>query len=442
MGRRGLWLATVLALGLGGCGGVAEPPTTRAVVDVVDARLLPDPALGYPGALDPVEARELSAARDSLIRSGAVEAALALADRLLGRDPGLQPARVLAAEAMVVDGRSSEAVAELEPVVLELPGYTAAQVVLGLAAEGADDVPRAHEAFRAAAPAFAAAAERAQATRERALEIVSRRLESSLGTGRLSDAAQDLERLERWAPDDARTLESRAALARAEGDAQAELAALRRLAELGPGERELETRVALLELEAGDAGEGLRRFEELSSRFPGDPEIAAGLTRARFLWRLQLLPADVRELVGRPRLNRGETAVLLYWLFPSLRFGATGGRIATDVLDHPQRDAIIRVANAGVLEVDETLHQFDPDRPVTRAEVLAGLLRLLAAADPPAGCVGGDRPGARPSEERVCAAAARCGLLDESSGCLPAGPVSGSWAVERSREALQRLGVE
>lgn len=425
-----------------GCSSVATPPARQSAEPVADARFLLDPSEGYPRALDPAEARELSAARDRLVAAGDVAGARSLANRLLARDPDLAAAKVLSAEADVVEGRPRIAVERLEPVVIELPEYTAAQVALGLAAERADDIPRALEAYLAGSEASEAAARRAEEIRGRAAEIVSARLGSWLGSGRLEEASAELERLEAWAPDDPLTLAAAASVARASGDELAELAALRRLVPSRAGDADLESRLGLLELEVGDAGEGLRRFESLASRFPGDPEVASGLARARFLWRLQLLPPEVRSLAGKGVLDRSDAALLLYWLFPSLRYGsAGGGRIAADVLDHPHREAIIRVANAGVLEVDDTLHRFDPARPVTRAEMLAGLLRLLALGDPPAACVG-VAPNRRRDLRGICEAAARCGLIEEPAVCLPQGPVSGAWAVERSREALQRLGVE
>src|SRR4029453_17811204 len=128
-------------------------------------------------------------------------------------------------------------------------------------------------------------------------------------------------------------------------------------------------------------------------------------------------------------ISRGEFAALLYWLAPDVRYGRGGAmRIATDILDSAHREEIIRLLNLGVLDVDETLHKFYPDAPLTRGDALAALLRLLAQRGR-AACVNG--MSARSiGRESACGLAATLGLEREAAGCLAGAPLSGADAAD------------
>jgi hypothetical protein len=248
--------------------------------------------------------------------------------------------------------------------------------------------------------------------------------------------------MEKWLPDETLTLESAAAVARATDNLKAELEAVAQLSARSPDNRPLAERRATLELAVGDAGAGLRVFQELAAEYPEDGQLQDQLARARFLWRLQLLPIEARDLVNRTELSRGDFAAMLYWLFPEVRYGeGRQVRIANDVLDQPYRDEIVRVVNLGIMDVDERLHQFSPTRAVTRSEALASLVRLLSRRQPPIACVGGVRSQDPPGVETVCGVGTDCGLLASAADCRPAGSVSGSEAVELSRLTLNLLGI-
>jgi hypothetical protein len=195
-------------------------------------------------------------------------------------------------------------------------------------------------------------------------------------------------------------------------------------------------------LEVGDAGAGLRILQELASEHPQDTGLQDQLARARFLWRLQLLPIEARGLVNRAELSRGDFSAMLYWLFPEVRYGQSKQvRIANDVLDHPYREEIVRVVNLGIMDIDERLHQFSPNDAVTRAAALTSMVRLLIRKQPPLACVGGLQRNASLDLDTVCRVVASCGLIASSSKCRPAGTVSGTEAVELSRPTLNLLGV-
>jgi hypothetical protein len=272
--------------------------------------------------------------------------------------------------------------------------------------------------------------------------ILARRIEDDLQKGRLEEASREIARMETWLPGQTPTLESATAVARALGDAEGELRAVAQLSARDPANRSLAERRASLELEVGDAGTGLRILQDLAAQYPEDVTLQDELARARFIWRLQLLPIQARDLVSRRELSRGDFAAMVYWLFPDVRYGqARQVKIANDVLDQTYRDEIVRVVNLGIMDVDDRLHEFSPNRPVSRAESLSSMVRLLARRKPPLACVGGAPGELALDTETVCAVASRCGLIDSVAGCRPAATVSGAEGVEISRLTLNLLGV-
>ena len=211
------------------------------------------------------------------------------------------------------------------------------------------------------------------------------------------------------------------------------------LAEDGPTLQELELRLGDLELEVGDVRAGMELFERLAAENPDDPVPADRVEKARFLWRLELLPPKVQEIARAQELDRADLATLLYWLFPTVRFSeADDPPIATDILDHDQREEILRVLDLGLMDVDETVHRFHPDQGATRQVLLAALLGLLQSAEPPAPCVAGEPtlPVQSRSRRWICETATRCGLMTDAVECLPAAVLSGVEAVDLVRRGL------
>ena len=322
-------------------------------------------------------------------------------------------------------------VERLIPAALELPGYLANQLLLGRAAELAGDVPIAYAAFRAIAPHDALALRRTGELHPRAIEIVANRLGDALRRGRVDDAEAQLVRLREWAPAEPVTFEAARDIAVARGDLAAELAAVRWLAERRTDDRALLERRADLELSVGDPGAGLELSQALADRYPQDQAAAERLAAAKFRWRLSMLPEGVQATAGKPQLTRADLAVLLYWLVPNVRYGRpSSGRIATDVLDHPQQEEIVRVVNLGLMDVDGTLHRFSPAAPARRFTALRSLVRLLSLYGQGVACAAGIAGNPQPSQSAACRTGAACGLLASEADCLPQAPVSGSEVVE------------
>jgi hypothetical protein len=208
---------------------------------------------------------------------------------------------------------------------------------------------------------------------------------------------------------------------------------VRALATAHPDREELSRRRGVLEVEVGDAATGIALLQGLAARSPGDAGIAADLQRAKFLFRLANAPEEVRRAAVLPQLTRADFARLLYWLVPEIRSSRGGvARIATDILDDPAREEIVRVANLGLLGVDETLHLFEPRRALLRSEAFLAL--GIVAAGRRAEVCAGATPGGAASP---CDWALRCGWIPEAGECLPRAPVSGQEAVEWVRSVAE-----
>ncbi len=148
-------------------------------------------------------------------------------------------------------------------------------------------------------------------------------------------------------------------------------------------------------------------------------------------------PEQVRGLRDKVALSRADFAVLLYWTVPQIRTARPGAaQIASDIVDHPSRDEIARVANLGLMSIDESLHRFSPNAALRRADAVSALLRLVAA-DGPDGRL-------RPAAHRAAgtgsagrespAGCSRIRLL-----CQAGAGLSGDEAIEMLRRALDRL---
>lgn len=428
----------------------AGPPARRrppadAIVARERAYLLP-PLDGYPGSVTPDLRARLGRAWSALVDTDDVAAARETAREMGARSAGeeekagpLPPVAVLAAQADFAAGDWAAVVRRLVPVGDAAPTYTASQLVLGRAAELAGDLPLAYAAYRAIAARSPLAFQRTGELHPRALEIVGNRLREALKAGRMEEANKNLDLLRAWAPDETSTLEAARLVALSRGDLPAELQAVKRLSERRPNDAALEERRADLELAVGDPGTGLQIVEGLAARHPGDPALAEKLAAAKFRWRLSLLPQGVRDIAARPELTRADLATLLYWLIPQVRYAKpSGGRIATDVLEHPERDEIVRVVNLGLIDLDETLHRFSPGAPARRATALRALVRVLQRFG--GGACLGDAGDREPSQPLACDLASRCRLLPPDDDCRPGEALAGSDAVEMIRRTLKLLG--
>ncbi len=414
------------------------PPDTRVTVRD-DPYLLP-PGDSYPLTGTPELMQRVEQAFGALHQGGDLEQIESDGREVLAEDPGFHPATVLVAQVEYLRRNDDAAIELLLPVISELPGYHAAKLLFGRVAERTGDLPAALEAF-SDVPGNDLAMDRAERLRPRAIEIVFNRLRDAVSRGRLEDAEGHLDWLVDRASDSLEVLEGTRLVALERGDSEAELEAVRQLA-VQTGERGYRQREAELEVEIGDLRSGLEMLEELNREFPDDPQLAELLEQAEFLWRLQLLPLEVQEIGRKVEIDRADVALLLYWLIPRVRYSQiTNPPIAADILDHPQRDAILRVLNLGLMEIDETLHRFEPMEPADRVVVLKSQLVLLGASQRRFSCLE-DARGLEfdIASNSLCRHAARCRLIPEEADCRPAASISGAEALELFRQTLNLLG--
>ncbi len=415
-----------------------QPSVPRPAVE--ETQFLLPPSRGFSGELESGLGASVDELHRRLLAEGASAELRRVAGELARERPGEAPLAVLLAQIDLVVGDPDAAGRRLAPVVEEWPSYDAAALLFGHVNERLGQVPRAFEAYRGIADRLPVAARRVSEIRPRALEIISNRLGEAVSAGELDRAAEQLVRLESWAPGATPTLQGARRLAAARGDARAELGTVRELRRRLPEDSELRDRLATLEVAVGDPGAGISLLQEMAAERPGDPEITARLGQARFRWRVVLLPSEVRAVIGSPELTRSELAALTYWLFPSVRYARPqSARIANDVFDHPFREEIVRMINLDLMEIDPGLHQFAPAEPVRRAEALAVILRILAAESPPPTCVGDGLNSGRLSWPIACAAAASCGLIEAEADCLPTATLSGTEALELCRRGQDLL---
>lgn len=404
-------------------------------LDAADRPYVIDPMEGYNREADAQLRDRLERAWHGLIDAGDTEGALRASAELLQASPDFLPAQVLAAQVDFAAGENTHVVTRLLPVGDMLPTYTASQLLIGRAAERLGDVALGYSAYRAVAARSSLALKRAGELHPRAMEIVSHRLDEALKAQKVEDAQKQLSLLQGWGPSETITLEAARKVALARGDRVGELAAVKEIAARSPGDRELLERRADLELEVGDPSAGLKIVQDLAARDPKDPVMARKLESAKFRWRLSQLPRDIQDIAAKPELNKGDLAVLLYWLVPQVRNSLpTAGRIATDVLDNPHREEIVRVVNLGLMDVDATQHRFYPGSPLRRGPALRVVVRTLARFGA-AACANGNAEGGD-----ICDVSLACGLLISGEDCDATAPLSGAAGVETLRRSLKLLG--
>ena len=376
-------------------------------LDAADRPYVLNPMEGYTREADAELRGRLERVWHALIDAGDTEGALRASAEILQASPDFLPAQVLAAQVDFAAGENAHVVERLLPVGDALPTYTASQMLIGRAAERLGDVALAYSAYRAVAARSSLALKRAGELHPRAMEIVSHRLDESLKAQKVDEAQKQLTLLQSWGPSETITLEGARKVALARGDRASELAAVQEIAARTPGDRALLERRAELELEVGDPSAGLKIVQDLAARDPKDPALARKLESAKFRWRLSQLPRDIQEIAAKPELNRGDLAILLYWLVPQVRNSLpTAGRIATDVLDNSHRAEIVR------------------------DNFVRGRRENLEWACANGNVEGGD----------ICDVSLACGLLIAGEDCEASSPLSGAGGVEILRRSLKLLG--
>jgi hypothetical protein len=260
-----------------------------------------------------------------------------------------------------------------------------------------------HEAARLA-PGEARYAEREKEVRA---DLVARRTREATDALARKDvaaarrAAVSILELDPGAADGYRSLTK---AAEAEGVLEDAWTAARRAHEIDPADAAWTDTLAGLAVRTGRWAEAQALYEELARTDSAFCEKAAA---ARLEFRIQNLPDVARRAALSPRLTRAQLAALLVELAPEVRDARIplGAEVAVDVVDRPERAALVRTIALGFFSVSRDTHLAYPDAAVARGEMSSHLRRLAALA-------GGDLE---------CGAGGAAASLSEC-GILPDGP--------------------
>lgn len=401
----------------------APPPPPQPVPEPLpetDRSFLPEPVAALGLSADPL----LTGLHRRLV---AGESPQVLARELSDGEaiPDSDAELLLLAEVELVGGDARAALARISRLTAAARGRPAVVLFEARALELTGDVIESYAQLRRIAAVDPVAARHLGELEPAALVGQRRRVQEALARGHVDEARREQATLELWRPRERETRRLAVEVAAASGDARAERTALLDLATSEPLTRLQELRLAALDVELGAVGAALERLDRLVAADPRDGEAREALSTARFHWRLTHSPQEVRVAAASPQLTRADLARILYWLVPGVRTGRGGtARIASDLTGHPAREEIIRVVNLGLLSIDETVHNFQPDRPARRAEAMGAVLRAVAGEAPGGACA--PVLAESPTWEEICLAAATCGWIREVGECLPGGPVSGA----------------
>ena len=205
-------------------------------------------------------------------------------------------------------------------------------------------------------------------------------------------------------PDGYAALARRAAAGGKPDDAWGWAVRARSLGAADPAWREFQ---ASLAMKTRRFGEAVDLYAELAATNPAFEEKA---DEARLEFRIENLPEAARKAAHSPRLTRAQLASLLWWTVPEVRAAAVVASpdVATDVVDHPDRQALVKAIGLGFLAVARETHHVRAEAFVSRAEFPAALRRLgqlVGSGRRPVRCLAGDSG---------TGALAACGILPES----------------------------
>lgn len=199
---------------------------------------------------------------------------------------------------------------------------------------------------------------------------------------------------------------------------------------LAPEDASFTEFAAALATKTGRLAEATAWFDELAAK---NPAYKAKALQARLEFKIQNLPETARRAALSTRLTRAQFASLLFASVPEIRDSPVpaSADVAVDVVDRPDRPAVIRAIALGFLTVSRETHVVGADAHVTRPELalhLRKLAVLVARGKRLTGCLAHDPVS--PS------ALVDCGVLSDSSRS-----VTGREAIQAIERAA-RIGRE
>jgi tetratricopeptide (TPR) repeat protein len=194
-----------------------------------------------------------------------------------------------------------------------------------------------------------------------------------------------------------------ASAAEAEGKLEDAWAAARTAHERAPADAAFTESLAALAMKTARFAEAEELYGDLAKT---DPAMVEKQAAARLEFQVQNLPPLARKAVAASRVTRAQLATLLVTLVPEVASARLppGADVATDILDRPERNALVKAIALGFFSVSRETHHVGADVPVSRGEMLAHLRRVASLRGIPE-----DDCLAAP------AALATCGILSETA---------------------------
>lgn len=427
-------LRRALALALVAASCATTPPPRTPPPEPEAAWGFRDPASGRDPARLSTRDQRLIGEGLAAVRRGDGAAARRLFEQGASRAPDPVPFRLGLAYAAAAEGETAEAEEALRTLLAAEAGYVPAVEALADLEASTGREREAMDGYRAvlrALPGDRRAAARVEAMRRALVSARRSEAEEALAAGELERARRAGVSLVELDPRAATGFQVLARTAEASGrpeDAYAWAIQARNLVPRDPAWTEV---VARLAMETARFAEAAGFYDELAT---GSPVFAEKAEAARLEFRIQNLPASPRGAALSPRLTRVQLAVLLWATVAEVRDDAAAGpaEVAVDVVDHPERSALIRAISLGFLAVDRDTHRVGVEAAVPRAELarqLHRLARLVARGRRLPACLASDPPALTALQE--------CGILSPSA----ARGVTGREAL-RAVERTARLARE
>ncbi|MFA6957061.1 MAG: tetratricopeptide repeat protein [Thermoanaerobaculia bacterium] len=409
-----LFAAAALLLAAG-CATTAPPAPASQL------GFLLDPRIGFEGRVDPSAEKRFGAAWTKLSQGFVPDADRAFAS-IETKYPGYLPASVGRAVAALALADTERASAEIDRALGVQPDYVAAQAYGAEIALRKGDVATAFETYRALASAPGASA----AIRQRFEVVTGERFRQLLslaaGAGTNDEAIALLEQAVAIMPQSDVAREQLARRFVASGryaDARVEVTAL-----LDRGRIDDPAVQALLaDVEAGEGNfqAAIIRLERLAQRYPGrgyDDRLASVKTA----YKRANLPPRYNNAMNAATLTRADLAILSYWEVSAYRFAPIADPpIAVDIADVPGREEIVQALGLRLLTVDPITRAVEPSRAVSGSAMLRAAAQLLRTGGAPP-CAGNGGNGAAEALQS-------CGVPVAPIVAAPDAPVSGATAL-------------
>ena len=227
--------------------------------------------------------------------------------------------------------------------------------------------------------------------------------EPALERGDLPSARRSALALVEVDPDSPAGYSILALAALAEGKLEDAWAAARAAHERAPDDAEVTETLAALAMKTARFAEAESLYGELAKN---DPSMVEKQAAARLEFQVQNLPPFSRKAAEAQRVTRAQLATILVTLVPEVASARVlpGADVATDILDRPERNALVRAIALGFFSVSRETHRVGADVAVSRAEMPAHLRRVAALhGDPDDDCLA------------TAASLATCGILPETA---------------------------